>query len=94
MLCASRVRCPGRNTDTVSVQGWGWENQSLPGAEYGEGCERQQEGLLQMYQQQKEGQGKYGPTTEWDRVELPSMPGKVTEQIILEAISKCIRDKN
>lgn len=90
MLDASRVRCPGRNTDTVSIQGWGWENQRLPG--YDEEHEKQQ-GLLQVYQQQKEGQGKYGPATERDRWELPLMPGKVIEQIILEAISKRIRDK-
>lgn len=82
MLDASRVRCPGRNTDTVSIQGWGWENQRLPG--YDEEHEKQQ-GLLQVYQQQKEGQGKYGPATERDRWELPLMPGKVIEQIILEA---------
>lgn len=33
---------------------------------YGKRCERQQERLLQVYQQQKENLGKFGLTAEWD----------------------------
>jgi len=35
------------------MQEWCQENQSPSGIEYGKGCEWQQEGLLQVYEQQK-----------------------------------------
>ena len=38
-----------------SMQGWDEEGQSPPGIEAGKGCQKQQEGLLQLHQQQKEG---------------------------------------
>ena len=37
-----------------SVQGWDEESQGPPGIEAGKGCQKQQEGLLQLHQQQKE----------------------------------------
>lgn len=45
---------------------FGWESQSPPEAESGNGQERQQEGLLQVYRQQMENKGKCGPTGEWE----------------------------
>lgn len=45
---------------------FGWESQSPPEAESGNGQERQQEGLLQVYRQQMENKGKCGPTAEWE----------------------------
>jgi len=38
-----------------SMQGCEEEGQSPPGIEAGKGCIKQQEGLLQLHQQQKEG---------------------------------------
>ena len=38
-----------------SVQGCDEEGQGSPGIEAGKGCQKQQEGLLQLHQQQKEG---------------------------------------
>ena len=38
-----------------SVQGCDEEGQGPPGIEAGKGCQKQQEGLLQLHQQQKEG---------------------------------------
>jgi len=39
----------------LSMQGCNEEGQGPPGTEAGKGCQRQQEGLLQVHQQQKEG---------------------------------------
>ena len=38
-----------------SMQGCDEEGQGPPGIETGKGCQKQQEGLLQLHQQQKEG---------------------------------------
>ena len=38
-----------------SMQGCDEEGQGPPGIEAGKGCQKQQEGLLQLHQQQKEG---------------------------------------
>ena len=38
-----------------SMQGCNEEGQGPPGIEAGKGCQKQQEGLLQLHQQQKEG---------------------------------------
>ena len=38
-----------------SMQGCNEEGQGSPGIEAGKGCQKQQEGLLQLHQQQKEG---------------------------------------
>ena len=38
-----------------SMQGYDEEGQGSPGIEAGKGCQKQQEGLLQLHQQQKEG---------------------------------------
>ena len=38
-----------------SMQGCDEEGQGSPGTEAGKGCQKQQEGLLQLHQQQKEG---------------------------------------
>jgi len=38
-----------------SMQGCDEEGQGSPGIEAGKGCQKQQEGLLQLHQQQKEG---------------------------------------
>jgi len=38
-----------------SMQGCDEEGQVSPGIEAGKGCQKQQEGLLQLHQQQKEG---------------------------------------
>jgi len=38
-----------------SVQECNEEGQSPPGIEAGKGCQKQQEGILQLHQQQKEG---------------------------------------
>lgn len=43
------------------MQGWGWESKKPPGVQSGEECEGQQEGLLQIFQQQKKDKGKCGP---------------------------------
>lgn len=43
-----------------------WESQSPPEAESGNGQERQQEGLLHVYQQQMENRGKCVPAAEWE----------------------------
>ena len=40
--------------NVVRVQGWDEEGQSSPGIEAGKGCHKQQEGLLQLHQQQQE----------------------------------------
>ena len=45
--------------------GMGLGNPSPPAIVSGKGCERQQEGLLQVYQQQKEDQRKHGPPNGW-----------------------------
>lgn len=48
----------GRNMETLfKYAGRELESQSPPGVEYGEGCEGQQEELLQVHQPQKEDQG-------------------------------------
>lgn len=46
------------------MERWGQENQSPPGVESGEGCERQQV-FLQVYQLQKEEENKVGSTAEY-----------------------------
>lgn len=38
---------------------------NVSGVESGKKCEGQQGKILQMYQQQKEDQGKHGPTAKW-----------------------------
>lgn len=43
------------------LQGQGQESQGQPGLESGEGCEGQQERLLQVHKEHKEDQGKRGP---------------------------------
>lgn len=48
------------------MQGQDWESQNLPGVESGEECEGQQEGPLQIFQQQKKDKGKCGPATEME----------------------------
>lgn len=48
-------------THCPSTQEWGQESQSLAGVESGV---EEQEGLLQMYQQNKENEGKLQPTAE------------------------------
>lgn len=52
------------NTETLSVQQQSQESQSPAGVESGEGYVGQQENLLQVYQQEKENWGKYGPAAE------------------------------
>ena len=54
-----RVQECGQN-----VQGCYEEGQSPPGIEAGKGCQKQQEGLLQLHQQQKEGYGQCGAAAE------------------------------
>lgn len=54
--------------DTVQVCSNGdQESQSIPAAESGKSWAGQQEGLLQVYQQQEEGQGKCRPAAEWEK---------------------------
>lgn len=64
----SRAVWPSRTMERLSMQGQGWssESQRPCGVESGEGCEEQQEGLVQVYQQQNESKEKYASSTEWD----------------------------
>ena len=49
-------KVPGRvQKCSESMQGCDEEGQGSPGIEAGKGCQKQQEGLLQLHQQQKEG---------------------------------------
>ena len=49
------VHLGGIQESCQSMQGSTEEGQGPPGTEAGKGCQRQQEGLLQVHQQQKEG---------------------------------------
>lgn len=63
LLCEYKRHHPGVGV----TPGVGLQSQSTSGIESGKKCEGQQEGLLQVHQQQKEDQGKCGPTAEWSR---------------------------
>jgi len=49
----------------LSMYSWGQESQSPSEVKSGEGCDGQQKGLLQVYQQQQESYRKGVPAAKW-----------------------------